>query len=250
MGKEQPFRDPLRQPGQSTYEELLDIADEQVIFYVMAVFVAVLLAGFEWVRWYFHIGPHPWYATGIAAVFIVYVAIRTPRHWRMVKNLRLGARAERMVGQELERLRGLGYEVFHDVVADGFNIDHVVIGRGGVFTVETKARSKPNGGVVECKGDVVTVAGHTPDRDPIVQAKSQARWVSDLLERGAGLTVQVRPVVLFPGWFINGGFGESGVWILNENSFRTLIKDASAVLSAGEARQAALALETYIRSRS
>lgn len=250
MAKDQPFKDPLRQPGQSTYDELLRVADEQIIVYVMAALVLVLMAAFEWARCNFHIAPHPWVATVIAVFYVVYVAVRTPKHWRMVKNLRLGSRAERMVGQELERLRGLGYEVFHDVAGDGFNIDHVVIGHGGVFTVETKARSKPNGGVVECRGDEITVAGHTPDRDPIAQARGQARWVSDLLERGAGLDVQVRPVVLFPGWFIKGGLGKSGVWVLNEKSFRTIIRDSAKVLSAHQARRAALALETYIRSRS
>jgi len=250
MAKEQPFRAPLRQAGQSAYEELSTFVDEQILFNVMAALVVALLAAFEWARWYFHVAPHPVVATIVAATFGASVIIRMPKRWRMARALRLGEMGERMVGQELERLRGLGYEVIHDVIGDGFNIDHVLIGPGGVFTVETKARSKPKGGVVEYRGDVVTVAGHTPDRDPIAQANAQADWVSALLKRGAGMDVKVRPVVLFPGWYVEGSSSGRDVWVLNENSFRKFIKAAHERLSDDEVRRAALALETYVRSRA
>ena len=36
--------------------------------------------------------------------------------------------------------------VFHDIPADNFNIDHVVIAREGVFAVETKGFTKPKQG--------------------------------------------------------------------------------------------------------
>lgn len=52
-----------------------------------------------------------------------------------------GSRAEREVGEELEHLRGDGYLVLHDVELErGGNVDHVVCGRNGVYSVETKAR--------------------------------------------------------------------------------------------------------------
>lgn len=33
--------------------------------------------------------------------------------------------------------------VFHDIPGEGFNIDHVVIGKSAVLAVETKSRKKP-----------------------------------------------------------------------------------------------------------
>ena len=36
-----------------------------------------------------------------------------------------------------------GNYVYHDFPADKFNIDHIVVGRSGIFAVETKVRSKP-----------------------------------------------------------------------------------------------------------
>jgi hypothetical protein len=56
---------------------------------------------------------------------------------------RLGYEGEVATGQELNQLMLHGYHVYHDFVADKFNIDHLVVGPAGVFAVETKARAKP-----------------------------------------------------------------------------------------------------------
>jgi len=50
-----------------------------------------------------------------------------------------GARGEEDVGRALEAL-GDGWAVFHDIDTGRGNIDHVVIGPAGLFTVETKSR--------------------------------------------------------------------------------------------------------------
>jgi hypothetical protein len=250
MAKTQPFKDPLRQAGQSTYEELLDLIDEQVVVYVLVGIFLVAAVVLEWVRWLFHEPPHPGIATTIAVGYGVFAFVKVRRAWRKAKDLKLGMRGERMVGQELEKLRPIGYEVFHDVVTDTGNIDHVLIGPGGVFTVETKARSKANGAVVEYRGDEILVAGHKPDRDPLKQAKAQAAWVSALLEKGAGIKVRVKPVLLFPGWRIKVSSPSRDVWVDNERYFRTFIEGAYERMPDDEVRRAALALETYIRSRA
>jgi Nuclease-related domain len=50
-----------------------------------------------------------------------------------------GAEGEEAVGQILEGLGGDGWHVIHDVTFGRGNIDHVVVGPGGVFAVETKS---------------------------------------------------------------------------------------------------------------
>lgn len=49
-----------------------------------------------------------------------------------------GAAGERKVGATLEGL-GPDWHVLHDIYLGRGNIDHIVIGRGGTFTVETKS---------------------------------------------------------------------------------------------------------------
>lgn len=51
-----------------------------------------------------------------------------------------GAEGEEVVGQVLEGLVTDGWQVIHDVSFGRGNIDHIVVGPGGLFTVETKSR--------------------------------------------------------------------------------------------------------------
>jgi hypothetical protein len=51
-----------------------------------------------------------------------------------------GAEGEEVVGQILEGLRERGWFVIHDVSFGRGNIDHIVVGPGGIFTIETKSR--------------------------------------------------------------------------------------------------------------
>ena len=62
---------------------------------------------------------------------------------RRIANLRTALDAEIETGNQLNRLMKHGYDVFHDLPANGSNIDHLVIGPNGVFAVETKGRRKP-----------------------------------------------------------------------------------------------------------
>jgi nuclease-like protein len=98
--------------------------------------------------------------------------------------------------------------VFHDVRAEGFNIDHVVIGAAGVFAVETKARPKrPHG--TGSQGATVTYDGsvlHFPgwqEREPLEHAKSRAEWLRRWLTSAVGEPVDVKPVLALPGWFVD-----------------------------------------------
>ena len=63
------------------------------------------------------------------------------------------------------------------------NIDHALIGPGGIFAIETKTISKPQSGKCEVSydGNRVLVNGRAPDRDPIVQAKACARQLREML---------------------------------------------------------------------
>jgi hypothetical protein len=54
-----------------------------------------------------------------------------------------GAAGEEQVGGLLDGLTGRGWHVIHDVSLGRGNVDHIAIGAGGVFTVETKSAAGP-----------------------------------------------------------------------------------------------------------
>src|SRR3954447_2034241 len=52
-----------------------------------------------------------------------------------------GAEGEEVVGRILEGLGAEGWHVIHDVSFGRGNIDHIVVGPGGIYTIETKSRA-------------------------------------------------------------------------------------------------------------
>jgi hypothetical protein len=54
-----------------------------------------------------------------------------------------GATGEEEVGELLEELAARGWHVVHDASLGRGNVDHILVGPGGVFTVETKSHPGP-----------------------------------------------------------------------------------------------------------
>jgi hypothetical protein len=87
------------------------------------------------------IPPKPVLYSVPAVVALGYAVFRFFPVRREVRALRLERDGEKDVGQKLELLRKKGYEILHDIIGNGFNLDHVLIGPAGIFTVETKTHS-------------------------------------------------------------------------------------------------------------
>lgn len=165
-------------------------------------------------------------------VVIIYFSFKLASLMKITNNLCLGLDCERAVGQELDQLMLDGYRLYHDFPADNFNIDHVVIGANGVFAVETKGRAKPVKGEVKITYDGQGLQFPTHyEREPFEQAKRQADWFAKWLTSAVGAEVAVRPVLVFPGWYIERK--KPGLLIYNGKSPRPVYKNAGgAVLSA------------------
>lgn len=163
---------------------------------------------------------------------------------------KLAEEGEKAVGQYLEKLRAEGYEVFHDVPGGGFNIDHVLIGPTGVYTVETKTWSKPRSGEarIAFDGETLIAAGMKPDRDPVAQSRAQVSWIATLLKESTGRQYTVRGVVLFPGWFVEQGEGTlRETWVLNPKALPGFLGNAKESLAVEDVRLAAFHLSRYVR---
>lgn len=246
-----PLKDkPLRLPGQSIAEEREDLVEDSVGQPLTLALFFVLIAAMEWWRLYSGMKPNPILFTGAAVLMVFYAAFRIWRAIPKLRNLRLALEGERAVGQFLERLREEGYQVFHDVVGDGFNVDHVLIGPSGVFTVETKTWSKPRSGRSEItvQGETLRIGTVEPDRDPVVQAKAQAGWLRSLLAESTGKQFRVRPVIVFPGWFVSSPPGAMrDVWILEPKALPSFLVNEPSSLSREDVKLASFHLSRFIR---
>ena len=241
---------PLRSAGQSLDEEIHALVSEDVSSYAAIIAFSIMISGYEWLRWFTKLPHQPVGMTLVMIPFAVYGFIKIYSCKRRLRILRQARDGEKAVGQYLEALREKGYRVIHDVVANGFNIDHVLIGPTGVFSIETKTISKPLKGKCEVShlGDTITVNGYTPDRNPVVQAKAEATWLKEFIFESTGKSLKVRPVVLYPGWFITPQPKGSEVWVLNPKSLPGFLEHADRVLNPEDIRLINFHLARYQRS--
>lgn len=247
-----PIKDkPLRHAGQSLEEERNAVWEDKVEPYLLLALVFVVLAALEWWRWYRDMRPNPALFSVAALAFTAFGLWKFWRNKPKLQALRQGAEGEKVVGQFLERMREREYQVFHDIVGPGFNVDHVLIGRAGIFTIETKTWSKPASGdarIAFHEGRLLA-AGNEPDREPIAQARAQSRWMANLLKESTGKEFQVLPVVVFPGWFVEPSKDRpEDVWVLEPKALPAFIENEPSRLMATDVKLASFHLSRFIRS--
>lgn len=249
--------DLLRGPGHTLQEQLGD-ASTDVMVDVFALMVmpllllSVFLAQSHWrgLQGMMHLAPV--YAMGAFGI-AVFLVRRLLKAGARLDKLKAGFDAELAVGQELDQLMRQGAAVFHDIPADNFNIDHVVISGEGVFAVETKGFTKPRQG--KGRADATVLFDGKSLRfptwatsDPLDQAERQAAWLSKWLTGAIGSPVHALPVLALPGWFVERT-GRSDVRVFNGKELAGLLKSrGTRPLSAQDAQRIAHQVEQRCRT--
>lgn len=250
--KRSPLHDrPLNQAGQSLQIRLLETVIDKKLFPIIVITLLVILTALEWLRVYIYIPNLHWLYTVIIIIFTIYFLIYWKKNNREIENIKLGLEGEEIVAEKLNDLRQFGYKVYNDIVADGFNIDHVLVGPAGVFTVETKTYRKDNS--KDCQiyydGQIIKIDNFdiSKMKDPIKQAKGEKYWLEKKLNKYFN-NLNVRPVVVFPGWYINLSISRAEVMVCNENSLISMIKKKKTVLNIDQINRISNYIENYIRN--
>lgn len=248
-----PIRDnPLRNPGESLDRYLLEYKFDHLLSYMIMTLVLVIVALFQWLQHLMGTPPHPYLMSGLA--FGAFVA--TSYKYRTVKRrshaIRQGIAGEKTVGQYLERLREQRAQIFHDVPGDGFNVDHVAIHMSGVYVIETKTYSKPEEGqpTIRFDGERVRMGQRQSTSKPVTQVRAGANWISQILQESTGKKWPVRPVLVFPGWFVEptAEARSSDVWVLNPKALPSFIEHSANQLTEEKVRLAAYHLSRFVRT--
>lgn len=243
---------PLSAPGQSLHNELIEVLfGRGMIWMLVAAFLCVP-AAMEWARWFWSMPPAPVTYSVFAIIAIILASVMWRRTLSDSHRLKLGRDGEIAVGQLLEQLRGDGFQVFHDLREDGYNIDHVIIGPPGAFVIETKTVSLTNGknNRVRYDGSSVWINERIPDRDPIQQVRACTDRVGDILKRATGRTIPLRSVVLYPGWWVDPQPRDAEVWVLNPKALPAFLRHESQRITKADIALFSAALETYVRAKA
>ncbi|MET9361308.1 nuclease-related domain-containing protein [Streptomyces sp. NPDC006632] len=124
---------------------------------------------------------------------VVSQLLRRPAEW---DSWRKGLEGEQRVGAELNRLARHGWRVLHSIpLADEVDVDHLLIGPGGVFSINTKHHHKRAVWV----GDDSVKVDHGKPAPYARKSRAEAKRVARVLEHYCGFSVPVEPVLVFVG---------------------------------------------------
>jgi len=256
-GKQFPFKDILyRSAGESLKTEIDKLSDDfdQKLLVVIIVPI-VSYAAFLQINIY---GPEKdifsiiLFLSVLVIGALIYTLIKLFKIFKKLRTYRLGYAGEVAVGQALNNLMLSGYRVFHDIPGDkSFNIDHVVVGRNGVFALETKAKRKSKkiqgktNHYVNYDGQTLKFDGEEVKNTSFIeQTKRNAKWLKNYIEKKAGVIVFVQPVLIIPGWFVNRLVKNNPVIVLGLNEVTNLLNiNKNKMLTDTEITQITSALE-------
>jgi hypothetical protein len=215
-----------RRPGQSLDEQITRLQGE-VIQYLLVVGLLAMGALGLWIEYFYQLLSTPIIFTVLFLIFLVYSFLKMNTIKIQLKNLTLGRDGEREVAEYLDNLTRRGCYVFHDVIGDNFNIDHVVVSNHGIFTLETKAYSKPIHGEakIDFDGQTLKLTGKLPSSEIGVQALAEAKWLrNQIKELANGKIFNITAIVVFPGWYIpQEQMKFKDIWVTNPNWIESLI---------------------------
>jgi hypothetical protein len=202
----------LRAPGQYARERGLELSLRPVLIAVLAL-LAMLIA---------------WQGIGLRGISLVLFELGAIGTMASADRLYSdqagrwlrGAEGERVVGEVCAELKGNGWHAIHDVSLGHGNVDHILVGPGGIFTIETKSHP-----------------GHIPIDHIDPKMLKQAYAEKKLLERITGLDVQ--PLLVFSRAYLVGSVPaqRGGVTILPARMLEHYFSRRRPVMAAEHADQ-------------
>ncbi len=134
-----------------------------------------------------------------------------------------------------------GYNGLDDIVFNGFNIDHVVVGPGGIFLIETK--SFP--GKVESRGDMLLLNGKPPAKDHTKQTWGQTYSLKEFLWTQTSQEWKVKPILCFPNADVWVRQPVKGIAVSSLKYLNTYLAKQPAVFQADDVTKLSKTLELW-----
>jgi hypothetical protein len=200
----------------------------------MAVIAGIFLITFLFSQYSKSIGSY-----GKGTLFVVFVgfvaAIKYLERYgnekaKRFKDAKRGAEAEEAVGALLDNLPE-GNFIIHDFNSGKGNIDHILIGSKGIFTLETKSHA----GKVSFDGEKLLRNGKPFEKDFLKQAWAQCYLIRGILANWGITNPLPEPVILFTKAFIEVRGKTKGIEITGIKHFPKYLEQLPGKISTPEA---------------
>jgi hypothetical protein len=250
-----PIKDkPRRHAGQSLDEQIQGILLDKVLFYILVDVFLVSMAIYEWLRYYQNLPPSPKTISFFAIIAILFSVYKLISIKKEIVQLKLGRDGERAVSEILDPLREKGYKIYHDIVANNFNIDHVIICCKGIFLIETKTLQKdPNkDSKLYFDGKTINIDNIELKKNPLTQVTATKNWLKEEIKKSTGKEFMIKPVIVFIGWYVetNTEGKKADCWVLNPKALASYIDNAPDIISQDDVMMISYHISRYIRAKA
>lgn len=169
---------------------------------------------------------------GLALLFMKFIEKKANHFIKRAKDADRGALAEEKVALQLSGLPE-GYYGFHDISFDGFNIDHVAVGPGGIFVLETKS----HGGTIDARDNSLLLNGKPPQKNFLNQVWSQTKNMQEYLWKMTSKELKIKPVLCFTNAYVKVRRPVKGVDVVSLKYLNTYLKRQPGILETADLEQ-------------
>lgn len=243
---------PLRYPGQSLQEHLANHLESSVMALGYTGGACIGIMVFSAVVTWRPEAANPWLVVPTALLVLVIVAYVTIRRLKALKSYRLGLRGEQLVGEVLnQRVSDAESWIYHDLVFDDFNVDHLIVSTKGIMAAETKAvhndTTKEAQKRITVHDDHVDIGGFK-NTEHLAQALRSTAAIKKLLAELGFHDVQVEAALIYPGRWVESNHPK--VLVRNETAFCTSFGKRPVKIDLQTVKQMRAALDRHLRLKS
>jgi hypothetical protein len=201
----------LRRAGQYQDDEIENLIFDKGGPYITVILSFITVIVYVWLIRFFPSFRNPYLVTIVFFLPIPFFMWKIVKLRKQIIKYRRGSLGEKVVADELEKIKRYGYMVIHDFQHKAVgNIDHIAIGSRGVFAIETKYRSKKNeedsifyDGIdvyVQNSSGYKMPIDNDKGKKPCSQAIGAAVELQKMLQKNFPMVAYVQAVVVFPFW--------------------------------------------------
>lgn len=171
------------------------------------------------------------FLTFIGLIYLLRLCIQFRKKKRVYAAYKKGMLGERLVEEQLDEIRKSGFDVFHDFILKDErgteNIDHIIVGPSGVFTLETKnwsAKGVPQDDRITFDGETLKIGTYLQEDKFLKQPRRQAAKLQGILQPVTQDHLWVVPILCFWDRYVQlTRFNPTGLQVVNQRGISSFI---------------------------